>query len=107
MEMLVFSKPGEIELLPALSEKIAKGTISGVKCRTFATVDHLEWNFDLKKAKAEISSLIDQQVIIKYRNGLESIKVDGVLVESIIQDQNHIELQFKAGQSRTIEIFMR
>ena len=80
---------------------------AGVKCRTFATVDHLEWNFDLKNAKAEISSLIDQQVIIKYRNGLESIKVDGVLVESRIQDQNHIELQFRAGQSRIIEIFMR
>jgi alpha-L-fucosidase 2 len=107
MEMLVFSKPGEIELLPALSEKIPFGSIAGVKCRTFAALEHLEWDFRIKKVGARISSLTDQSIKIRYRNGINSVKVDGLLTESGIINGSYIELQFKAGESKSIEMDMK
>ena len=42
MEMLVFSKPGLIKILPALPSKWTSGRVSGLCCRGGITVD-LEW----------------------------------------------------------------
>jgi hypothetical protein len=43
MEMLLYSRPGVIELLPALPPTLTKGSISGMLARTFARVDKLAW----------------------------------------------------------------
>ena len=107
MEMLVFSKPGEIELLLTLSERIPSGSIVGVKCRTFAAVNQLKWDFNGKKIRTEISSLTDQNIKVRYRNGIKSLIVDGVLIESEIIEESYVERQLRAGELKTIEINMR
>ena len=64
-ESLVFSNQGEIELLPALPESgFNKGSITGIKARTRATVTNLEWDLDAKTIKAQITSDIEQEIKI-------------------------------------------
>ena len=41
MEMLAYSRPGVIELLPALPPSLLKGSINGMLARTFARIDKL------------------------------------------------------------------
>ena len=73
LEMLVYSRPGVIELLPACSDKIANGKISGVKCRTQATVENLEWDFEKGLVQATIISDVDQEIDLIFRRPNKSI----------------------------------
>lgn len=46
IEMLVQSQPNHLELLPALPESWARGTIRGVRARGGVIVDELDWDDD-------------------------------------------------------------
>jgi len=62
-ESLVYSNKGEIELLPALPNSgFDKGTITGIRARTQAAVERLEWDMEKGTAEAEIKSDIDQEI---------------------------------------------
>lgn len=83
-ESLVYSYPGEIELLPAQpTSGFEQGEITGVRTRTRATVDSLKWTAD-NKITATITSDIDQTIMIS-NNG------------------QTIEETFKAGETKTFE----
>ena len=53
MEMLLYSRPGVIEVLPALPEPLVKGSINGMLARTFARIDKLEWDMDASDRGAD------------------------------------------------------
>lgn len=61
LEMLVYSKPGMISLLPALPSKWRSGRISGIACRGGVTVD-LSWDIEPGEVRAELTSRSDTQV---------------------------------------------
>lgn len=64
-ESLVFSNNGEIEILPALlNSGFDKGSITGIRARTQATVEKLEWDLNSGTAKATIKSDIKQDIKI-------------------------------------------
>ncbi len=73
-EALVYSKPGEIELLPAWSSEIPRGSAKGIPCRTQATVSHLEWDLLKKKITATFTSRKDQWITLTARQGIQSIQ---------------------------------
>ena len=86
-ESLVFSNTGDIEILPALPNTgFDKGKITGIKTRTRATVDSLEWDVSKKTATVQITSDIDQTIELS----------------SPMSDQTET-LTFKAGESKTAE----
>lgn len=86
-ESLVFSNTGDIEILPALPNTgFDKGKITGIKTRTRATVDSLEWDVSKKTATVEITSDIDQTIELS----------------SPMSDQTET-LTFKAGESKAVE----
>ncbi|MCH5320594.1 MAG: glycoside hydrolase N-terminal domain-containing protein [Eubacterium sp.] len=85
-ESLVYSNTGEIEILPALLDNgFDKGTLTGIKARTQATVEKLEWDVDAGTATVEIKSDIDQK--IKISCGLSA---------------DEQELDFKAGETKAV-----
>lgn len=85
-ESLVYSNNGEIEILPALLKTgFDKGEITGIKARTRATVEKLEWDLEEGTATAVISSDIDQTITVSC--GLSEEKQ---------------ELSFKANEEKTI-----
>jgi len=73
LEALVYSKPGEIELLPALPNSMAVGRISGVACRNQTVIPKMEWNTVEKTVSLELTSKIDQTISIRVRRGIASV----------------------------------
>nr|WP_264373598.1 hypothetical protein [Paenibacillus psychroresistens] len=102
IEMLIYSQPGLIELLPALPREMPKGSLSGVRCFTFAVMKKLAWNLNEGWIEAEIVSLVDQEILIKYRHGLMDLIVNGKEKERSILGNT---LSFTAG--KTVKIEMR
>jgi hypothetical protein len=82
MEMLLYSRPGVIELLPALPETLLKGSIDGMLARTFARIDTLSWDMQARTADVTIRSLKDQEITLIVRYGIEKISAPaGVLAK--------------------------
>jgi len=62
-ESLVYSNSGEIEVLPALlNSGFDKGEITGIKARTNAVVEKLEWDVEKRTASVQIKSNINQKI---------------------------------------------
>jgi len=80
MEMLVYSRPGVIEVLPALPPSLEKGSINGMLVRTFAKIDKLAWDMKARTVDVTITSVRNQDVTLMVRYGIEDISApDGVL----------------------------
>lgn len=85
-ESLVYSNNGEIEILPALlNSGFEKGTITGIKVRTQATVEKLEWDIENGAATVEITSDIEQ----------------GIQVSCGLSDDEQ-KLTFKENETKTV-----
>jgi alpha-L-fucosidase 2 len=90
MEMLVYSRPGVIGLLPAIPATLTQGTVKGIVCRTGAKIDDLTWNLDTGKVAVTISSRVDQT--IKLYAGDGAISVDGGEVKAPGTDEVEVQL---------------
>lgn len=73
MEMLAYSRPGVIEVLPALPQSLVKGSINGMLLRTFARIDRLAWDMEARTVDLKITSLKKQDVTLIARHGIEKI----------------------------------
>ena len=56
IEMLAYSRPGVIEVLPALPPSLVKGSINGMLLRTFARLDKLAWDMDARNVDVTVTS---------------------------------------------------
>jgi alpha-L-fucosidase 2 len=80
MEMLAYSRPGVIEVLPALPPSLVKGSINGMRARTFARIDKLAWDMEARTVDLTVTSLRQQDVTLMARYGIEDISAPtGVL----------------------------
>jgi alpha-L-fucosidase 2 len=80
MEMLAYSRPGVIEVLPALPPSLGKGSIQGMLSRTFARIDKLAWDMEARTVDVTITSVRNQDVTLIARQGIEEISAPaGVL----------------------------
>lgn len=73
MEMLLYSRPGVIEVLPALPGSIVKGSIEGMLARTFARIDRLAWDMNSRTVELTVTSFRKQDVTLIARYGIEEI----------------------------------
>lgn len=73
MEMLAYSRPGVIEVLPALPPSLVKGSINGMLLRTFARLDKLAWDMDARTVDLIITSRKQQNVTLMARYGIETL----------------------------------
>jgi hypothetical protein len=73
MEMLAYSRPGVIEVLPALPPSLFKGSINGMLLRTFARLDKLAWDMDARTVDLTVTSVKQQDVTLIARYGVETI----------------------------------
>ena len=99
MEMLLYSRPGVIEVLPALPETLAKGSIHGMLARTFARVDTLAWDMQGRSADVSLTSLKDQDITLIVRHGIEKIAAPAaVLAKTPQPDAISCDLHLKKGE---------
>jgi alpha-L-fucosidase 2 len=73
MEMLLYTRPGQIEVLPALPPTLTSGSMKGMMARTFARVDELKWDMGTREVELAVTSLRDQDITLTARYGIESI----------------------------------
>ncbi|MGP8246542.1 MAG: glycosyl hydrolase family 95 catalytic domain-containing protein [Bryobacteraceae bacterium] len=105
MEMLVYSRPGLIELLPALPASLEKGAIRGMLARTFVKLDQLTWDMEAKSEDLVLTSLRKQIVTLVVRHGIESIVgPDGVVSKTPQPGAESCELRLPAGEPVTLHL---
>lgn len=97
-EMLLQSHLGEIDLLPALPEAWAEGSITGLKARGGFTVD-LYWS-GAKLERAVLTASKAGTCRIRYDKGvLRAQAADGATISA---SSHRIELALKAGERVTV-----
>lgn len=107
-EMLAFSEPGTVELLPALPEYFRGGQITGLHLYCFVEAEELSWNRPEGWVRVKLCSVRDQELTLRCRDmgrfvrlgGGEPIPFDGkmtlqmkekVPVEILIQEKEYAE----------------
>jgi hypothetical protein len=71
-EMLVDSRPGIVELLPALPAEWRSGSLRGIATRARVTVGELSWDLDEGVVRAVLTSALEQQVTLVCRPAREA-----------------------------------
>jgi hypothetical protein len=99
MEMLAYSRPGVIEVLPALPPPLVRGSINGMLLRTFARLDKLAWDMDTRTADLTVTSARKQDVTLIARHGIEAISASpGVLAANPRRGAANCDLHLPAGK---------
>ena len=75
LEMLTFSKPGTVKLLPALPGKWNRGSVKGIACRGCVRVD-ITWNREARSLTAQLLSTRDQHVDLYLPSFVEAANVE-------------------------------
>ncbi|MFI5792944.1 glycosyl hydrolase family 95 catalytic domain-containing protein [Streptomyces sp. NPDC051677] len=68
-EMLVDSRPGVVELLPALPAEWRGGSLRGVGTRAGVRVDELTWDLDKGVAQVVLTSAREREIVVACRHG--------------------------------------
>ncbi len=76
LDMLLYSEPGMVKLLPALPEKWATGSVHGMKCRGGGAVD-IDWDMPNNRLEATIVSPKAQTITVKFPAVPSSIELEG------------------------------
>jgi alpha-L-fucosidase 2 len=105
MEMLVYSRPGVIGLLPAEPDSLTEGSLKGIVTRALATIDDLTWNLNTKKIDVTISSHVDQTIRLFARYGIESLDAPpGVLMASVVPGS--VECNVRLSKSHPVTLHL-
>ncbi|MGO8763908.1 MAG: glycosyl hydrolase family 95 catalytic domain-containing protein [Limisphaerales bacterium] len=106
MEMLAYSRPGVIEVLPALPPSLVKGSMNGMLLRTFARLDKLAWDMEARTVDLTVTSVRKQDVTLIARHGIEEISApDGVLAAQPTADSATCDLHLPEG--KPVEIHLK
>nr|BEK62981.1 glycoside hydrolase N-terminal domain-containing protein [Kitasatospora purpeofusca] len=72
-EALVHTRPGVLELLPALPVQLARGTVKGVRGRNRVLVESLTWDTPARTATVVVTSDLTQEITLICRRGITSV----------------------------------
>ncbi|MBT3297114.1 MAG: glycoside hydrolase family 95 protein [Verrucomicrobia bacterium] len=75
LEVLVFSKPGLIKLLPALPAKWRSGKVTGICCRGGVTVD-MAWDLEQGAFSATLTSRVAQRIHLQLPEAVGQVRFD-------------------------------
>ncbi|HUC84902.1 MAG TPA: hypothetical protein VL970_06905 [Candidatus Acidoferrales bacterium] len=99
IEMLAYSRPGVIEVLPALPPSLVKGSMNGMLLRTFARLNKLAWDMDARTVDLTVTSVKKQDVTLIARYGIEEISApNGILAARPQLDKAACDLHLPEGK---------
>jgi hypothetical protein len=105
MEMLAYSRPGVMEVLPALPSKLVKGSIHGMLARTFARIDRLARDMDARTVDLTVTSVRKQDVTLIARYGIEAITAPaGVLAAALRVGKADIDVHLPENRPVTFHL---
>jgi alpha-L-fucosidase 2 len=114
MEMLLYSRPGIIEVLPALPAGLMRGSISGMLARTFVRIDTLTWNMETRAVELVVTSFRKQNITLIARYGIEEITAPAGILAAPVQprkanvdlhlsERNPVSIRMKLGTHEPME----
>jgi alpha-L-fucosidase 2 len=114
MEMLAYSRPGVIEVLPALPPTLLKGSINGMLLRTCAQLDKLSWDMGSRSVDLTVTSRKNQKVTLIARYGIEEINASSDVIVAKPQageatcdlnllEGKPVEIHLKIGQRNPLD----
>jgi len=74
-EAVFCSRPGVLEILPALPDGLPDGVLTGLRARGRVRVHRLSWNLADRRAELSVTSDVDQEVTLISRRGAASVSV--------------------------------
>jgi len=105
MEMLAYSRPGVIEVLPALPESLTKGSIDGMLLRTFARLTRFSWDMEARKVDLTVTSSRKQDVTLIARHGIIGVTATPGVLASFQAGSANCELHLPEG--KPVEIHLK
>ena len=108
-EMLVYSRPGIIEFLPALPDKLPKGSVTGMLCRGRIEIKYLQWDMSRGTVNVVLTSAVTQTITVKLPKEIDSIKVTkggGGLAKSPL-GKKYWKLSLPANDTVTLAIALK
>jgi alpha-L-fucosidase 2 len=106
MEMLLYSRPGIIEVLPALPDTLVRGTINGMLARTFARIDKLAWDMAARTVDLTVTSVKKQDINLIVRYGIEDISAPAGILAST-SEQGKSDCVIHLPEKRPVEIHLK
>jgi hypothetical protein len=104
MEMLAYSRPGVIEVLPALPPTLVKGVINGMLARTCAKINKLAWDMKERTVDITITSLKNQDITLIARYGIEDISTPSGILRSFSKGNADCELHLPENEPVEIHL---
>lgn len=106
MEMLAYSRPGVVEVLPAIPPSLVKGSMNGMLLRTFARLDKLSWDMNARTVDLTITSVKKQDVTLLARHGIEEVSASaGALAAKPPRDTAACVLRLQKG--KPVEVHLK
>ncbi len=106
IEMLAYSRPGVIEVLPALPPSLVRGSMNGMLLRTFARLDKLAWDMDARTVDVTVTSARKQDVTLIARPGIEAVSASpGALGSKPESGKAACDLRLQAG--KPVEVHLK
>ncbi|MEQ0564898.1 glycoside hydrolase N-terminal domain-containing protein [Amycolatopsis sp. NEAU-NG30] len=105
-EALLYSRPGVLEILPALPGQLAKGSITGVRARGRIQVHRLGWDLAARTATLSMTSAIDQDVTLISRRGLTSVTTSAPVATSPLGSSARV-VSLTAGQRVEVTVTLQ
>ncbi len=102
-EALIYSRPGVLEVLPALPDQLAKGSITGVRTRGRIRIHTFAWDLTARTATLSVTSAIDQTVTLISRRGLTSVTTSATVTASPLGTHAR-KVSLVAGQRTDITV---
>jgi len=104
-EMCLYSRPGELNLLPGIPpEKLPRGEIRGILARQAIVVDRLKWDLPAHIIEIKVTSKTDQEVTLSCRLPIQSVSVTGGTVSRIAGGPWRAKLPAGKAVSLTLEL---
>jgi alpha-L-fucosidase 2 len=104
MEMLLYSRPGVIELLPALPASLVKGSINGMLARTFARINKLTWDMQQRTVDITITSFRNQDITLIARYGIHDISAPSGIIGTFRKD--NADCVINLPENKPVEIHL-
>lgn len=104
MEMIAYSRPGVLELLPALPYSLKKGSINGLLARTFVRINRLAWDMEMRTIDLTLTSFKNQDITLITRYGMEDISAPSGVLGKIRRGNADCELYLPENRSVEIHI---
>lgn len=101
LEMLVYSEPGLVELLPALPQEVfVRGTLRGVLARGGIVIEELDWNTTLLRINATLRSRRAQEIILRLGIDMRTVETEDVADRKLVsREKNGWRIRLPADRS--------